>query len=65
MYYDTENYNTTTIEIEILDSEVEFEDFDVSKCYKNLPIETYTIKFENIEHRNIEKLNNNFTLFKC
>ena len=57
--------NTTTIQIGMLDAQVEFDDFDVSKCYKNLPIETYTIKFEKIEKENMEEIVRNFSLFKC
>ena len=51
--------------IELFDSEVKIDDFDVSKCYANLPIETYTIKFEEIEQESVEKITRNFSLFKC
>jgi len=54
----------TTLDLEEVDTNVNVEDFDVSRCYVNKPMNFYVIQFGELTHNNLTFLSENFQIFK-
>ena len=54
----------TTLMLEEVNTNVNDEDFDVSQCYVNKPMNFYVIQFGELTHNNLTFLSENFQSFK-